>query len=420
MKAHAEKCDVKVLIPVLCAVFVSGAVLGMSGCSRGPIPKVSKANTSPVEVSAPASSTSLKSDETVTLAENQQDAIRIERVGTYRFSIEKPEFGTIDYDNNVYFDANHSVPAFPHYRGTIVKTLVDLDEDVRKGQPLYTIDSPDLDEAVSVLIRASDAFDRAMGKTMDAKNAPQSRDVFHKKGKVWGMDLSGLRSARKELETARNKVRAFGKTDAEIDRMISSRKRDPELVVKSPISGRVSAVNAVPGLFVGPGKVPAPYSVAHVSVKWMLAYVPESDSPLFRVGQKAKIRIMAFPGRIFKGQVSRIYPTIDPNNHRVTIRYEISDHENELRAGMVTEFSAQVQRPLVSLAIPANGVVREGDGTMTVWVTTDRLRFVQRIVSTGIRKNGMVQILSGLRKGELVVTDGAVFLDNILQIRSNS
>jgi cobalt-zinc-cadmium efflux system membrane fusion protein len=59
-------------------------------------------------------------------------------------------------------------------------------------------------------------------------------------------------------------------------------------------------------------------------------------------------------------------------------------------------------------------VVRESDGTMTAWVTTDRHRFVQRILMTGLRRDGQVQILAGLRRGELAVTEGAVFLDNML------
>ena len=71
--------------------------------------------------------------------------------------------------------------------------------------------------------------------------------------------------------------------------------------------------------------------------------------------------------------------------------------------------------PWKRTAIPANGVVREADGTMTAWVTTDRRHFVQRVVKTGLRTDGQVQILAGLQPGELAVSDGAVFLSNMLQ-----
>ena len=124
---------------------------------------------------------------------------------------------------------------------------------------------------------------------------------------------------------------------------------------------------------------------------------------------------MAYPDRVFKGKVSKIYAAVDPNTHRVTIRSEIADPKNELRPGMLANFVIRVQHPVEATAIPANGVVREADGTMTAWVTTDRHHFVQRVVKTGLRRDGQVQILDGLQRGELVVTDGAVFLSNMLE-----
>jgi membrane fusion protein, heavy metal efflux system len=91
-----------------------------------------------------------------------------------------------------------------------------------------------------------------------------------------------------------------------------------------------------------------------------------------------------------------------------------------LRAGMFTTFVIQTGDPERSVAVPLNGVVREGDGTMTVWVTTDRQRFVQRSVNIGIQADGYRQILDGLQPGELVATDGAVFLSNMLVIGQQS
>jgi cobalt-zinc-cadmium efflux system membrane fusion protein len=82
---------------------------------------------------------------------------------------------------------------------------------------------------------------------------------------------------------------------------------------------------------------------------------------------------------------------------------------------MLANFSILVQKPVEATAIPANGVVRESDGTMTAWVTTDRRHFEQRVIKTGLRNDGQVQVLTGLQRGELVVTDNAVFLSNMLQ-----
>jgi cobalt-zinc-cadmium efflux system membrane fusion protein len=124
---------------------------------------------------------------------------------------------------------------------------------------------------------------------------------------------------------------------------------------------------------------------------------------------------MSYPNRVFLGRVSKIYETVDPNTHRVTIRSEIVDPNDELHPGMLANFVIRVHDPVHATALPANGVVRESDGTMTAWVTTDRHHFVQRIIKTGLRKDDQVQILEGLRPGELAVTDGAVFLSNMLE-----
>jgi len=124
---------------------------------------------------------------------------------------------------------------------------------------------------------------------------------------------------------------------------------------------------------------------------------------------------MSYPNRVFTGRVSKIYETVDPNTHRVTIRSEIADPNNELHPGMLANFVIRVHDPVKTTALPANGVVREPDGAMTAWVTTDRRHFVQRVIKTGLRKDGQVQILGGLQPGELAVTDGAVFLSNMLE-----
>jgi len=189
---------------------------------------------------------------------------------------------------------------------------------------------------------------------------------------------------------------------------------DRALTVRSPVTGQVTSVNAVPGLLVQPGKRPAPYAVADVSVKWMTANVPETDSAAFHIGQAVKVTVMAYPGRAFEGQIIKIYPTIDASTHRVMIRSEVLDPSNELRSGMLAEFVARLKDEKESVALAADGVVREADGTMTAWVTSDRRRFVQRIIKTGLREENRVQILAGLQRGELAVSDGAVFLNNML------
>ena len=348
-----------------------------------------------------------KPDDIVELSASQLNAIKIAPVGRYQFPVEKETVGTISFADDL------SVQVFPPYQGKIIKALVDLGDEVRKGQPLYTIDSPDLIQAESTLISAAASFE------MTSRELARAKDLRNSNGGVSQRELeqatSDQQTAEGALKAARNAMRVFGKSDAEIDQIIASRKSDSVLVVHSPISGQVTAFNAPPGLLAQPGTAPAPYTVADVSVKWMLASVTENDIALFRSGQPVSVSVMAYPGRAFDGRVSKIYATVDPTTHRATVRSEIRDPKNDLRPGMLANFVIRVQRPVETAAIPANGVVREGDGTMTAWVTTDRHHFSHRVITTGLRKDGQVQILAGLRPGELVVSDGAVFLSNMLQ-----
>jgi cobalt-zinc-cadmium efflux system membrane fusion protein len=345
------------------------------------------------------------SEASVDLAASQLDAIQIEPVATYLFPVDKEAVGNIDFVDDL------SVQVFPSYQGKILKTFVELGDDVQKGQPLYTIDSPDLVQAESTLIGAAAACvlysnELARATALFGTNGVSQRETEQA--------TNDAQTAEGTLKAARDAVRIFGKTEAEIDRIIATRKIDPALVVASPLTGQITTMTAPPGLLVQPGTAPAPYTVADISVKWMLASVTESDSPLYHPGQPVEVKVMAYPTNVFKGAITKIYATVDPNTHRVTVRCQIADPNHELRPGMLASFVIRVKEPVESVALPMKGVVRNGDGSLAAWVTTDRRRFVERIVKVGLQRDGQYQVLDGLQRGELAVTEGAVFLSNIL------
>ena len=393
---HSNKRTVAAIVTAA-IIFTTAVFLSVRGQSSNA--NTQRANSSPPRVS--------QADPAVDLSPSQLSAIKIEPVGTYQFPVEKETVGTISFADDL------TVDVFPAYQGTILKAFVELGTQVKKDQPLYTIKSPDLIQAESTLIGAAATYE------LTTKELARAKDLYTTNVGVPQKELeqaiSDQQTADGAIKAARDAVRVFGKTDAEIDQMIASRKIDPALVVRSPISGRVTSFNAPPGLLVQPGSGTAPYTVANVSIKWMLANVIESDIPLFHLGQPVQVKVMAYPNRVFKGKVSKIYAAVDPNTHRVTIRSEIADPKDELRPGMLANFIIRVDGPVEAIAIPANGVVREPDGTMVAWVTTDRRHFVQRLVKTGLRIDDRVQILDGVERGELAVSDGAVFLSNMLE-----
>jgi membrane fusion protein, heavy metal efflux system len=349
--------------------------------------------------------------QTLQLSETQMGSVKVERVGERVFPIETAAVGGIDFNEDM------SVQVFTNYQGRIIQLFAEVGDDVKKGKALFTIDSPDLLQAESTLIAAAAVLELTTRTLTRLKELYQTRAVAQKDLE---QAISDQQTAEGALRAARDSVRQFGKTDAEIDRMVTERHVDPTLVIPSPIEGRITARNAAPGLFVQPGNPPPPYIVADISTMWMLANVAESDIPAIHLGQEVKVEVTAYPGRTFEGKISTIGSMVDPNTRRAPVRSEIADPHHELRSGMFANFVIRTGEPVRSVAVPLDGVVREGDGTMTVWVTTDRRQFTKRTVKIGLQHQGYRQILEGLQSGELIATEGAVFLSNMLVTAARS
>jgi cobalt-zinc-cadmium efflux system membrane fusion protein len=353
----------------------------------------------------PGATTPQSGDPFVDLSDKQAATLKIAPVGSRDFTLFKTAVGTIDFNEDLL------VQVFSQYPGKILKANFNIGDDVRVGDILFTIDSPDLLQAESTLLAAAGVLElekRTLARAINllkTGGGPQ-KDV--------DQATSDEQTAEGNFKAARDSVRIFGKTDAEIDEVVDKRKVDSTLPVPSPITGRVVARSAAPGFLTQPGNAPAPYSVVDLSTMWMVANVIETDVPLYKLGQEVEVRVPAYPNTTFKGHVTTLGSIIDPNSRRQLVRSEIDDPQHLLRSGMFASFVIRVGEPESSLAVPVNGVVREGDGTMTVWVTTDRHHFVKRTVKIGLQQDGWDQILEGLQPGETVVTDGAVFLSNVL------
>jgi membrane fusion protein, heavy metal efflux system len=370
-----------------------GASVYLSACAAGA--DKPKTNTAP----------KAEPSNTLELSDTQLKLVRSAVASEYAFPLQREAVGNIDFNEDL------ETQVFPPYQGRIAQLFAKLGDSVSKGQRLFTIESPDLIQAESTLIAAAGVAEL---ETKELERAKQLHEVQGIADKDLEQTVSDQQTAEGALRAARNGVVVFGKSEAEIDRMVQTRTIDPYLVVLSPVDGRVTARNAAPGVFVQPGNTPAPYAVADISRLWLNASVSESDMPVVQKGQQIQVSVMAFPNRTFEGRISTVGSTVDPQLHRGLVRAEIDDSKHELLPGMLANFVIDVGDPVTTVAVPLASVVREGDGTMTVWVTTDRRHFTQRKVTLGLQSNGYDQVLDGLKSGEVVATDGAIFLDNML------
>src|SRR4029077_12472230 len=297
-----------------------------------------------------ASAPNAPAGDSIDLSDAQLAPVKIEPVGERDFPREKEAVGSISFNQDL------EVQVFTPYQGRIIALFAEVGNDVKKGQTLFTIDSPDLLQAESTLIAAAGVLD------LTTRNLARLKELYTTRA-VSQRDLdqgtSDQQTAEGNLRAARDAVRLFGKGDAEIDRIIAERTADPTLVVPCSIDGRVTARNAAPGLYVQPGNAPAPFTVTNIDTMWMLANVAENDSPAFQVGQPLQVRVGAFPDRLFDGKITTVGSIVDPNTRRVLVRSEVKNPQHELRAGMFANFVISVGAPVRSPAVPLDGVVRE-------------------------------------------------------------
>jgi len=386
------------VVPILVGCIVLFWGRGFIGLADGQSGK--KEQVASTEPAKPAAD-----DQSVDLTEKQAAALKVGPVASRDFVIQKTAVGTIDFNENLL------VQVFSQYQGKILKAFYNIGDEVKRGDVLFTIDSPDLLQAESTLLASAGVLELQKKVLARALNLLKSGGSAQKDV---DQSTSDEQTAEGNFKAAKDAVRIFGKSDAEIEQILSDRKLDSTLVVPSPISGRVVARNAAPGFLTQPGVAPAPFTVADLSTMWMLANVIETDAPAYKLGQQVQVTVPAYPNKVFTGHVTALGAMIDPNTHRQLVRSEIEDPEHLLRSGMFASFVIRVGDAARSLAVPAEGVVREGDGTMTVWSTRDNRHFVKRTVTTGLAQDGWTQILSGIAPDETVVQDGAVFLSNKL------
>jgi len=344
--------------------------------------------------------------DTVKLTDSQLHSIAVARVTEREFLRQREAVGNIDFNENA------SLQVFSPYQGRIIRAFVDLGDEVKKGQVLFTIESPDFLAAESNLISADATLVQTDSALARAKKLYSDKAIDQND---YETAVANQQSAQGALRAARDAVAIFGRTPGEIDHIIATREVERALIVKSPITGRITARNAAPGLLVQPGNATAPYSVADESTMWMLADVPETDTVDIKVGAPVTASIPALPGHVFAGRVTAVGASIDANSRRLTVRSEIKNPRHELLAGMFATFFIQTGDTLRSPGVPLAAVVREGDGTMSIWVVgADPHVFTHRSVKIGLQQDGYDQIVEGVSPGDAVAAEGAIFLSNIL------
>jgi membrane fusion protein, copper/silver efflux system len=268
------------------------------------------------------------------------------------------------------------------FRGWIEKLYVNTTgQRVEEGDPLFEIYSPELYSAQTEYVLAL--------------TAPGESGVLR--------------------ETARNKLKFFDISDEQIAELEKTRKPRKTLQILAPMSGYVMEKMVTQGQMVDAGM--KLYELTDHSSVWVLAQVYEQDLPFIQTGQEAKVTLTYWPGKIFRGQVSFVYPTLDEKTRTATARIELPNPGHMLRPGMFASVEITPEMKPSALLVPDSAVLRSGEKN-TVFVALPGGRFEPRTVTLGAAgENGEDEVLSGVSEGENIVTSGQFMLDSESQLR---
>jgi membrane fusion protein, heavy metal efflux system len=349
----------------------------------------------------------------------QWAGIGVETVATRIFLPERVTEGNIAIDDDL------TTPVFSPYSGRVIRLIAKLGDHVTRGQPLIAVAASEFVQGQNDLVTAAASLKTTRAQLKLAETAEQRQHALYlAKGgalKDWQQSQADLATAQNSLRAqeialaaVRNRLRILGKSDREIDAIENGAPLDMEPVayIVAPISGTVTQRQVGLGqniLSVQSGASTPVYTIGDLSTVWLVANVREADAPLIRIGQPVEVRVLAFPGRVFKARISWIAPSIDANTHRLPVRADVENPDGALKPLMFARFSI-ITGPAATLpAVPESAIVYEGD-TARVWVVRNGM-IAARPIDIGEASYGMVGVLSVLAAGEKIVTTGTLFID---------
>ena len=292
--------------------------------------------------------------------------------------------GRVTYDETKLEDVTLKV------KGWIERLFVDsTGEPVRKGQPLFTLYSPELYAAEQEFLLALES-QKAAANT----GAPDRADTL--------------------VKASRQRLRLWGLSEPQMTELARRGEALEQRAFLAPVSGYVIEKNVVTGAAIEAGQ--RLYRIAPLHRVWVEADVYESDLPHIAVGQKATITLPYVPGKIYEGKVAYVYPYLQGNTRTGKIRIEIANPHGDLKPDMYANI--EVRRSLGQrLQVPTSAIIYTGPRRL-VFVDLGEGRLRPQEVKLGTRADEAYEVLEGLKAGDVVVTSGNFLIAAESRIRS--
>lgn len=345
------------------------------------------------------------SEATLTLAPDQaqRSGIKVEPVGE-RIST---ELGGQAATGVVQSNAYRETPVVSLVGGILRSVSPELGQVVKKGQTVAVVSSNELSDIQSRYLAAVAELDEhhkhheRTARLVEIGAA--SREEFE-------MATTKLRTAESDVASLKQKLLILGLNPQRVSALRSSSQITSEVALSSPATGTVTARSANPGEVVEANK--EILRVIDLSSVWVVAQVYEKDLAKIRVGSGASITSDAYPGRVFRGQVSYVDPRLDPATRTAQVRIELANPGQALKLGMFVNvaFATVTGSESTTPIVPVAAVQNINNQQVVFVATNDPNVFVMRPVRLGAEANGYFPVMEGLTVGDRIVTAGSFLL----------
>jgi len=293
----------------------------------------------------------------------------------------------------VTFDETKLVTLHPKVEGWVDKLFIDkTGEKVKQDTMLLSFYSPQL-------VATQEEYLLALSNWQQLKDSPYA-------------DIRD--GAKRLLESSLDRLRFFDVAEHQIKKLEATHKVRKSMHIHAPAAGVITKIGAREGAHVTPSS--ELYQIADLSRVWVLADLYEYEIGWVKKGDVATLTISSLPGRDFTGRITYIYPYLDPKTRTNKVRIEFDNAEGLLKPDMFGDVSITANTSKAGLFVPREAVLITGKKTH-LFVQTEPGHFEPRTVKTGIRSNGLIEILSGVHDGELIVTSGQFLIDSESSIR---
>jgi cobalt-zinc-cadmium efflux system membrane fusion protein len=298
------------------------------------------------------------------------------------------------------YDENSTVRITSPLSGRVISTPIPLGEQIKKGDVLLKLDSPDFNDALSALEKSNanlrlmhESFERAKklfdGKVMARKDYEQAQD--------------DLANAQSEQDRARKFLEKLGVQMGGVSTQTGA------FHLRSPLSGIITEVTVNPGMEVSPSLANPLYVVADLSKLWLWIDVFEKDIARVQQGQPISVKVSSWADFEFYGHIDYISQVVNETTRSIRVRCALENPDLKLLPAMHASVSIRNLPGQPSLMVPLSAVIAEGDQNF-VFIKTSEDRFHWQAVQLGIRFEKEAIVRVGLKAGDQVVSNGALAL----------